>query len=102
MCRTYGPPKNGSIITSSSCLALGKRGPVIKLRYNGIYRGITSYNFQIKSFVLKIAFFLVNSEDPDEMSPYATIHLDLHCLSKCSFRCHQDTKRVHGCVSQSD
>ena len=29
---------------------------------------------------LKIVFFVANSADPNEMSPYATFHLGIHCL----------------------
>ena len=34
---------------------------------------------------LKIVFTLANSEDPDEMLPYAAFHLSLHCLQKYLF-----------------
>ena len=31
---------------------------------------------------IKIVLFLANSADPDEMLPYATFHLGLHCMPK--------------------
>ena len=34
---------------------------------------------------LKIAVILANSVDPDEMPPYAGLHLSLHCLPKYLF-----------------
>ena len=34
---------------------------------------------------LKIVFILANSADPDEMLPYAAVHLGLHCLPKYLF-----------------
>ena len=37
------------------------------------------------SSFLKILFILANSIDPDEMPPYASLHLGLHCLSKYLF-----------------
>ena len=30
---------------------------------------------------LKVDFVLENSADPDEMAPYVSLHLGLHCLS---------------------
>ena len=32
---------------------------------------------------LKIVFILANSVDPDEMLPYGSFHLGLHCQSTC-------------------
>ena len=37
---------------------------------------------------LKIALFLANSVDPDEMPHFAAFHLGLHCLLKYPFRSH--------------
>ena len=34
---------------------------------------------------LKIDFVLANSAAPDEMTPYASFHLGLHCLPKYLF-----------------
>ena len=47
---------------------------------------------QIVFLFLKIIFVLANSVDPDEMLHYAAFHLDLHCLTKCTFRSHWYTK----------
>ena len=45
-----------------------------------------------KSQSLKIAFILANSTDSDEMPPYATFHLGLHCLPKYLFTGIQNEK----------
>ena len=54
------------------------------------YRGVTGYNFQIKSLFLslKIVFALkqIASVKPDEMPHYAVFHLGLHCLPKYTYR----------------
>ena len=37
-------------------------------------------------FSLMFDLVLVNNVDPDEMSHYAAVHLELHCLPKYPFR----------------
>ena len=44
---------------------------------------------------LKIGFILANSADPDEMLPYAAIHLGLHCLPQRTCLQVPRTKRVN-------
>ena len=41
--------------------------------------------FKLHVSAMKIAFFIVNREDSDEMPHSVASHLDLHCLSK--FHC---------------
>ena len=50
---------------------------------NCIFLGVAGYNFKkiITFLSLKINFVSANIADPDEMSPYATFHQGLHCLS---------------------
>ena len=50
----------------------------------------TNMNSFFKTKIMLILFsedrsVLVNSEDPDEMPPYAAFHQGLHCLPKKSF-----------------
>ena len=41
---------------------------------------------------LRIIFISASSADPDEMSPYVTFHLGLHCLPKYLFSGIQNEK----------
>ena len=43
--------------------------------------------------LLKIAFILANSADPDEMLHIAAVHLGLHCLPKYLFIIIQNVKK---------
>ena len=51
-----------------------------KFLYNGVFLS------------LKIVFILTNSTYPDEMSPFATFHLGLHCLTMYLFTGIQNEK----------
>ena len=77
-----------------------RRVDTISMELSILYFKDFPVKISLKSHIslLEYCLNLAKSADPDEMLPYATFHLGLHCLSKYLFTSIQNVKEYIGPV----